>query len=145
MVEQIAGHTGPGTYGIPGTDYGQLQVNGDVALNGHTANAKATAPTPLLATEKTKKSRKSGGETAMTLVRSLIVEGYFKEARTVENIRERLRVKGHNNPGGLTTRLQELAKKDELFRHPTGDGFIYKDTPFNDAPATPASFVEPAE
>ena len=34
LHEQIAGHTGLGVYGTPGTDYGQLVVNGDVALNG---------------------------------------------------------------------------------------------------------------
>jgi hypothetical protein len=34
LIEQIAGYTGPDTFGIPGTDYGQLVVNGDVALNG---------------------------------------------------------------------------------------------------------------
>lgn len=33
LIEQIAGHSG-GTYGTPGTDYGQLVVNGNVALNG---------------------------------------------------------------------------------------------------------------
>ena len=118
---------------------------GDEVLNGHTANGKATSPAPVLAAEKVKKTRKNGGESAMTLVRSLIAEGYFKEARTVETIKERLRVKGHNNPRGLTTRLQELAKKDELFRNSTDDGFMYKDTPFNDPPATPAPPVEPAE
>ena len=36
LIEQIAGHSG-GTYGTPGTDYGQLVVNGDVALNGSLA------------------------------------------------------------------------------------------------------------
>jgi hypothetical protein len=34
LIEQIAGHSGAGTYGTPGIDYGQLVVNGDVALNG---------------------------------------------------------------------------------------------------------------
>jgi hypothetical protein len=34
LIEQIAGHTGPGVYGVPGTDYGQLVVMGDVALAG---------------------------------------------------------------------------------------------------------------
>ena len=34
LIEQIAGHSGAGSYGTPGTDYGQLVVNGDVALNG---------------------------------------------------------------------------------------------------------------
>lgn len=115
--------------------------------NGHTATGKATAPVPVAvpAAEKAKKTRKSGGESAMNLVRGLIAEGYFKEARTVESIKERLRLKGHNNPSGLSSRLQELAKKDLLFRNSTEGGYIYKDTPFNDAPATPAPPVEPAE
>jgi hypothetical protein len=34
LIEQIAGHSGAGSYGTPGTDYGQLVVNGDLALNG---------------------------------------------------------------------------------------------------------------
>jgi hypothetical protein len=33
LVEQIAGHSG-GLFGTPGQDYGQLVVNGNVALNG---------------------------------------------------------------------------------------------------------------
>jgi len=34
LIEQIAGHTGAGVYGTPGTDYGQLVITGNVALNG---------------------------------------------------------------------------------------------------------------
>ncbi len=35
LVELIKGHTAPGPFGIPGTDYGQLVVTGNVALNGN--------------------------------------------------------------------------------------------------------------
>ena len=113
----------------------------DEVPNGHTTNGKAHAP----AAEKVKKPRKSGGETAMTLLRGLIAEGFFKEARSVEGIRERLRLKGHTNQGGLTARLPELAKKKVLFRVENKDGFIYKDTPFNDGPATSPPVDQPAE
>jgi len=34
LIVQIAGHTPPGEFGVPGTDYGQLVVNGNVALAG---------------------------------------------------------------------------------------------------------------
>ncbi|MBL8818926.1 MAG: hypothetical protein JNL58_23055 [Planctomyces sp.] len=34
LIELIAGHTPPGQYGIPGADYGQLVVLGDVSLAG---------------------------------------------------------------------------------------------------------------
>jgi hypothetical protein len=34
LIEQISGHTPPAPFGNPGTDYGELVVGGDVALNG---------------------------------------------------------------------------------------------------------------
>ena len=34
LIEQIASHTPPGEFGIPGVDYGQLVVLGNVALDG---------------------------------------------------------------------------------------------------------------
>ncbi len=113
----------------------------DDVPNGHAPNGHAI---PAARAEKVKKPRKSG-ETAMTLLRGLIAEGFFKEVRTVEDIREKLRLGGHTNPGGLTARLPELAKKKVLFRVENKDGFIYKDTPFNDGPATSPPVDQPAE
>ncbi len=114
----------------------------DEVPNGHGTNGHANPAAPA---EKVKKPRKSGGETAMTLLRELIAEGFFKEVRTVDDIREKLRLGGHTNPGGLTARLPELAKKKILFRVENKDGFIYKDTPFNDGPATTPPVDQPAE
>ncbi len=34
LIAQLVGHTPPGRYGIPGVDYGQVSVAGDVALDG---------------------------------------------------------------------------------------------------------------
>ena len=34
LIEQIAGHTPPSVYGIPGVDYGQIVIAGNVALDG---------------------------------------------------------------------------------------------------------------
>ena len=114
--------------------------NGEIE-DVHTISGKPPAP----AAEKAKRTRKSGGETAISLLRVLKAEGFFKEARDLDAIRKCLRDKGHNNPAGLSSRLQDMTKKGELYRQNTGDGFIYKDTPFNDTAATPATLIEPAE
>jgi Ca2+-binding RTX toxin-like protein len=48
LIAQLAGHTPPGQYGVPGTDYGQVSVAGDVKLAGsfqvHLLNGYVPSP-----------------------------------------------------------------------------------------------------
>ena len=59
----------------------------ETPTNGHAPDSPARNGKPTPAAEKPKRTRKSGNETAMGLLRGLITDGYFKEARTVDNDR----------------------------------------------------------
>jgi hypothetical protein len=117
---------------LPAPNYGDADPSSPDAPNSPTANGNgATGQAPA------KKPRKSGSTPLKVLLRGLKTEGYFKEPRGLESIREKLKEKGHNvTPSSLSSRLKELTQQGELHRQRSGDGFSYKDSPFDDSPRT---------
>jgi hypothetical protein len=120
--------------------------------NGKTVSSHATgqpaAPTPVPATaaERVKKPRKSPGPSLKGLLRGLIQEGYFKEPRTVDAIREKLKDNGHGATSkALSSRLQEMTQGGELFRQKSGDIYVYRDSKFDDNARNPTPPAEPAQ
>jgi hypothetical protein len=96
--------------------------------------------------EKAKKPRKSNGSSITNLILELKGERYFVEPRTSENIREKLKTKGHNIlSSSMSGPLQKLTQKSELHRQQSEEGYVYKDTPFNESAGTPKSADKPAE
>ncbi len=88
--------------------------------------------------EKVKKPRKTNGVSVTNLLRELKEKKYFTEPRTSDAIRERLRIDGYTVAANrLSGRLQEMMRKKELYREDTAEGFVYKDTPFDESPRTP--------
>lgn len=103
----------------------------------------AVTPPPA---EKPKKQRKGNGSSLTTLLRELKTQNFFNEPRTVEAVRERLKLRGHNHPDKtISSRLLGLTQKNELFRDQDGERFVYKDTPFHEGPRTSVPPAEPAE
>jgi hypothetical protein len=94
---------------------------------------------------KTPKRPRRTGPNLAGLVRELKAEDYFKEPKTMSNIIDVLKVKGHIvKPNSLSGRLQTMAQNKELYRQQTDDGFVYKDSPFNESPGTQDPPVDPA-
>lgn len=111
---------------------------GDESGNGQPAIA-----TPPV--EKVKKQRKGNGSSLTTLLRDLKGEKFFTEPRTVEAVRERLKLKGHNHPDKtISSRLLGLTQKNELYRDQDGERFVYKDSPFHEGARTSVPPAEPA-
>src|ERR1700722_20369182 len=70
-----------------------------------TVDSTSLSATPSI--EKTKRPRKTNGVSVVNLLRELKEERFFSEPRSAENIREKLRVKGHSiNASTLAGRLQ---------------------------------------
>jgi hypothetical protein len=115
-------------------------------VDGDGAAAPPAAPTPAAPAEKVKKPRRTNGVSLINILRELKQERYFNEPRSAESIREKVRLKGHTfSASTVAARLQDLTKKKELHRAESEEGFVYKDTPFNESPGAPSPPVEPAE
>jgi hypothetical protein len=70
-------------------------------------------------------------------LRELKNEKFFSEPRSAESIREKLKTKGHTfTTSSIAARLQDLTKKNELYRNVVGDVWLYKDALFNESPGT---------
>jgi hypothetical protein len=99
--------------------------------------------------ERTKpRPRRAKSESPTALMREMKTEGFFSQARSVSEIQERLKLKGHTvRVSTVSARLQELTKKKELFRDNGGEegNFVYKDTPFNGTPPAPSPADQPAK
>jgi hypothetical protein len=76
--------------------------------------------------------RRAGSTPVTKLIRDLKEEKFFAEAKTPDAIQAKLKEKGFTIlPGPLAARLVEITRKGDLHRQDTGDGFIYKDSPFD--------------
>jgi hypothetical protein len=96
--------------------------------------------------ERPRKPRKTSGVSLIGLLRDLKTEKFFGEARSGEAIRERLKAKGHTfTPSTVAARLQDLTKKNELYRRMVGEVWLYKDKPFDEGPRTADAPEQPAE
>lgn len=133
--------SGPGDINPPSIDppaHGQ-QANGQVsnghpAANGHVGQESGKG-----------KPRRQGGVSVKNLLRDLKTEGYFAEPRNMDAIRNKLKTKGHNiKPNTISGRLQEMTQKDELFRKQSDDGYIYKDSKFDESSRTTSPPDEPS-
>ena len=94
------------------------------------------------------RQRKTRGGSLIGLLRGLKQEGFFTQARPVSEIKDRLKDKGHNyTDSNISARLQDLTKKDELFRGKSGEEgpYVYKDTPFNESPRSPNPAEQPPQ
>lgn len=120
------------------------------------ADSVDTAPTPLQAEtngygEKQKpprQRRQKGGPSLVNLLRSIKQEGFFSQSRPVSEILVRLKEKGHNcRQATVSTRLQELTQKEELYRANSGDEgvYVYKDSPFHESTRSPSPTDQLAE
>jgi hypothetical protein len=115
--------------------------NGEVVYD-QPVNGQPAVPAP----EKVKRTRKANGVSLINLLRDLKGETFFTEARTADAIRDKLKTKGHTfSPSSIAARLQDLTKNDELFRQPSEQGYVYKDTKFDEGPRTQDAPVEPTE
>ena len=118
------------------SDNGSPKANGQGNFDGNSEKPKQP------------KQRKTKGVSLIGLLRGLKKEGFFAQARPVSEILERLQTKGHSNftDSNISARLQDLTKKDELFRDRIGEGpYVYKDTRFHEAPRPASSPEQPAE
>ncbi|HEY7312240.1 MAG TPA: hypothetical protein VH643_22950 [Gemmataceae bacterium] len=114
--------------------------------NGN-SNGEANGPVIIdQPTEKPRKPRKTSGVSLIGLLRDLKTEKFFNEPRSAEAIREKLKTKGHTfTASNVAARLQDLTKKNELYRNGVGEVWLYKDTPFDESPGIANAPEQPAE
>jgi hypothetical protein len=103
----------------------QLPVLEDVHREGAPADGQ-----PDNASRATRRSRRSV-PSQIALLRELKAEGFFGEPKTMGQVVDRLKDKGHIvKQNSISGRFQELTKTNELYRQQGADGFVYKDSPF---------------
>jgi hypothetical protein len=119
------------------SDSGTARVNGQESQNAYGEKGKQP-----------KQRRARSGVSLTNLLRGLKKEGYFSQARPVSDILERLKDKGHSNftESNISARMQELTKKNELYRDKNGQGvYVYKDSQFDEAQRSEGPSEQPAE
>lgn len=116
------------------SDAGASKANGQDSPDGNSEKPKQS------------RQRRTKGTSLIGLLRSLKKEGFFVQARPVSEIKERLKDKGHNySDSNISARLQDLTKKDELFRDSSGEVYVYRGTPFNEGERNHNLFEKAAE
>jgi hypothetical protein len=120
----------------------------EAPVGEHETPAPPVAPVPPAEplAEK-KKPRKVSGVSLIGMLRDLkSKEKFFAVPRTVDAIREQLKLKGHTyKPSSIAARLLDMIQDDELFRSLSGEVYVYKDTKFDEVPRTEDAAAEPAK
>jgi hypothetical protein len=116
-----------------------------VAPNGQSSPLRADGGVKK---PKEHRQRRARAESPTALLREMKTEGFFSQARSVSEIQEKLKLKAHTvKLNILTARLADLIKKKELFRNNGVEesSYVYKDTPFDEAPRSSSPAGEPVQ